>query len=146
MPMAHPFAHPTPRASRRPRLRRPLAVEALERRTLFALTVQLDYSFDENDFFDTAEKRAVLQAAANAAVSRFGDDLEAILPTSGNTWRAIIDDPGSGGTRDIVNLTVPSNTLIVYAGGRDMNALGIGGPGGFSSTGSPSWNDRVATR
>lgn len=125
---------------------KPLAIEALESRTLFALSVQLDYSFDANNFFDTADKRAAIQAAANAAVSAFGDDLEAILPTGGNTWRAVIDDPASGGTQEVVNLTVPANTVVLYVGGRDMSALGIGGPGGFSSTGSPSWNERVATR
>jgi hypothetical protein len=132
------------RRRRRPGL--PPRVESLDGRMLFAISVLLDYSFDDNDFFDTPDKRAILQAAANTAVAAFDDDLEAILPTGGNTWRAIIDDPASGGTQEIANLTVPSDTLVVYAGGREMSALGIGGPGGFSSTGAPSWNDRVATR
>lgn len=121
-------------------------MEALERRALLSLVVQVDYTFDSSNFFDTPEKRSALQAAVDAAVARFGDVLQAIVPTSGNSWKAIIDDPASGGRREVDNLTVPADTLIVYAGGREMSALGIGGPGGFSSSGSPAWNNRVAAR
>ena len=120
--------------------------ELLERRVLFALTVQIDYSFDTNNFFDTQEKRDLLQAAADTVVASFRDRLDAINPGGGNTWKAIIDDPSTAGTREVDNPVIPVNTLLVYAGGREMTSLGMGGPGGFSSAGTPEWNNRVATR
>src|SRR6185312_5957657 len=47
------------------------------------------------------------------------------------------------------NLTVPANTLIVYVGDEDLSGqsdLGVGGPGGVSSSGVPAWNTLVSTR
>jgi hypothetical protein len=140
MPKVSPVVRP-----RRPRPR-PCA-QALEGRSLLSLTVQIDYRFDDANFFDAPEKRAALQSAANVAVSRFDDDLAAIVPTPGNTWTARIDDPGpADGTREIENLTIPADTILVFAGGREMNALGMGGPGGFRTIGSTTWNQRVASR
>src|SRR5687768_1095693 len=123
-------------------------VEPLERRALLALTIQFDYSLDTNNFFDTSEKRAILQAAANSIVERFNDNLSAIVPgvPAGNTWKAILDHPATGGNVELNNLTIPANTLIVYAGGRQMSSLGMGGPGGFSSSGTSAWNELVAAR
>lgn len=123
-----------------------VACEPLENRALFALTVQIDYSLDTNNFFDTPEKRALLQTAADTAVARYTDTLAAIVPSGTNTWKAILDHPANTGTTEMNNLTVPANTLLVFAGGRDMSSLGIGGPGGFSSSGTTAWNDLVASR
>src|SRR5688572_29907036 len=115
------------------RVARP-SFESLERRALFALTVQFDFTYDDANFFDTPEKKAILQAAADAAVARYADTLAAIVPGGGNTWKAVIDHPATGGNVEIPNLTVPQNTLIVFAGARSMSSLGIGGPGGFTSS------------
>lgn len=141
----HPLRGPRPYASRPLQRPRP-GVEPLEVRRLLALVVQIDYSLDTNNFFDTPEKRAIFQAAADQSVSRFGDTLDAIVPSGSNTWKAVLDHPATGGTVEIPNLTIPANTLRVYAGGRDMSSLGVGGPGGFNSSGSPAWNDLVAAR
>jgi hypothetical protein len=123
-------------------------VEPLERRTLLSLTVQLDFSLDANNFFDTATKRSVLQAAVNAAVARYGDHLAAINPTPllGNIWTATVANPATGADTTFTNPTVPEDTLIVFVGGRDMSALGVGGPGGFASSGTPDWNALIASR
>lgn len=122
------------------------SIESLETRALFTLTVQFDYTYDTNNFFDSPDKKAALQAAADAAVSRYSDTLAAIVPGNGNTWKAVIDHPATGGNIEVPNLTIPANTLIVFAGGRQMSSLGIGGPGGFTSSGTTDWNDLVAGR
>jgi hypothetical protein len=123
-------------------------VEVLERRTLLSLTVQLDFSLDANNFFDTSTKRSVLQSALNVAVARYGDHLAAINPSPilGNTWTAIVADPATGANASFANLTIPADTLIVFVGGRDLSALGVGGPGGFTSSGSTEWQATVAAR
>lgn len=123
-------------------------VESLECRTLFALTVQLDFSLDANNFFDTPAKRSVLQAAVNAAVAPYGDRLAAINPTPllGNTWTAIVTNPATGASASFQNPTVAEDTLVVFVGGRDISALGVGGPGGFTSSGSTEWNALVGSR
>jgi hypothetical protein len=140
-----------PSADRRNRVspgrrRQGAAVEALEARSLLSLSVQVDYSLDANHFFDDPQRRTVLQAAFTAAVSRYADTFAAIEPSGSNTWKAVLDNPGSGGTVEVDNLTIPANTLVVYVGGRDMSSLGMGGPGGFSSSGTPAWNTLVAGR
>jgi hypothetical protein len=123
-------------------------VELLEHRTLLSLTVQLDFSLDANNFFDTSSKRSVLQAAVNAAVAPYGDHLAAINPTPllGNTWTATVTNPATGATTNFTNPTVPEDTLIIFVGARDISALGVGGPGGFSSSGNSDWNSLVASR
>jgi Matrixin len=59
------------------------------------------------------------------------------------------DNPGTGGEAQVNNLKVPSNTLIVYVGGRaDLGGseLGHGGPGGWGASGTSSWLNTVRTR
>jgi hypothetical protein len=121
-------------------------MESLEARALMSLSVQVDYSLDSGHFFDDPLRRTVLQAAFDAAVSRYADNLAAIEPSGSNTWKAVLDDPGNGGTVERDNLTIPANTLLVYVGARDMGSLGMGGPGGFSSSGTPAWNTLVGGR
>lgn len=120
--------------------------QLLERRGLLSLTVSVDYTFDLTGFFTDPERRAVLQAAVDAAVDAYGDALDPIVPGGGNSWAAVIDHPGNGGVVEIPNPTVPADTLILYVGARNMSSLAIGGPGGFNSTGSTAWNQLVATR
>jgi hypothetical protein len=123
-------------------------VECLESRTLLSLTVQLDFTLDANNFFDTSAKRSVLQSAVDAAVARFSDHLEAIDPSPilGNIWTATVANPATGANSNFTNLNIPSDTLLVFVGGRNIAELGIGGPGGFASSGSADWNATVASR
>jgi hypothetical protein len=141
------YAPPADRRNRVPRLPRACAsVENLEGRTLFSVSVQVDYSLDSGHFFDDPQRRTVLQAAFDAAVSRYADSFAAIEPSGSNTWQAVLDNPGDGGTVQFDNLTIPANTIVVYVGARDMSSLGMGGPGGFSSSGTPAWNTLVGGR
>jgi hypothetical protein len=128
-------------------------MHALEKRELLALTIQINYDFDANGFFSDQGRRDILQAAANDIVSRFDDDLAAISPSGPNTWAANFMDPATGNTHKMPNLNVPADTLILFAGGRDLpgNTTGFGGPGWWSDLPSapPSttaWWDLVRAR
>ncbi len=113
-----------------------------------SLDVLLDYRFDTNNFFDTQEKRDVLQLAADTAVGRLLDDLRAINPSSRNRWTATFTHPGTGEFAAVQNMRVGADELVVFAGGRNLDgpAIGQGGPGGFSASGSGSFVNTVATR
>jgi len=117
-----------------------------------AFSISFDYRFDSNNFFDAAKKN-VLDSAAAFFESRITDTLDAIQPgPSGsgfnNTFTASFSNPGTGATQDVVDLTVPADTLIVFVGGRSLSGgtLGQGGPGGYSAGGSQAFLDTVTTR
>jgi hypothetical protein len=100
----------------------------------YSLSFVFDYSLDTNGFFSQQERRDTLQAAASFFESRITDNLTAITPVGGNTWSAVIANPSTGNNVSIPNPTIAANTLLVYAGGRDLSgsSIGIGGPGGYS--------------
>jgi hypothetical protein len=118
-----------------------------------AITIQLNYSLDTNNFFSTQPRRDALRAAADV-FQVLTDSLTAITPgPSGfgfdNTFDGKVTHPGTGATGfTISNLTVPANTLIVYAGGRDLPgvSIGLGGPGGWSGGGTQQFLDNASTR
>ena len=127
-------------------------LECLEARTLLT-TVLIDYSLDTNNFFDTQAKRDLLQTAADSLANRLNDHLLAISPGPtgfgfDNTWDAIFDHPATGAEQSFTDLMVPADTIIIYAGGRDLTepTVGQGGPGGFSSSGTSEFNNTVAGR
>lgn len=114
------------------------------------VTVQFDYTYDVQGFFDAVahpERRQILELAA-ASVVRFADDLAAIVPGGDNWWDAGFWRPDTGGWDYAVhNLVVPADTLIVYVGARDLPvALGEGGPGSYWAPSIPSWIETVKAR
>ena|GEM_PF-2820525 len=116
--------------------------ESLEMRSLpSALSIMIDYRFDTNNFFDTQEKKDLFQQVANMYAARITDNLSAISPSGSNTWEAVFTDPATGQSTTVSNLFVSSDTIIVFAGGRDLEGgtLGVGGPGGYNARGSSSW-------
>lgn len=147
-------AEPTQRARSRRRLaeHEPAEVvpcETLETRSLpSALSIVIDYRFDTNNFFDTQEKKDLFQQVANLYAARITDNLSAISPSGTNTWQAAFTDPATGQSATVSNLYVGTDTIIVFAGGRDLegNTLGVGGPGGYSARGSSSWLATVDRR
>ena len=104
------------------------------------VTARIDYTYDTQNFFNTAEKRNIMQIAADAMVSRFEDQLAAISPSGNNSWSAVINHPGTGGVATISNLNIAANEVVIYVGGRNLagNTLGQGGPGGHTIAGSAS--------
>ena len=117
------------------------------------LRVRFDYTYDTGNFFDTQEKKDLLQLAGDILMSAMGDDLAAIVPGGGNTWTAIFDNPATGAEERITDLIVPENEIIVYVGAHDLGDSGTGvqegalaGPGGLSVSGSADFNRMVTTR
>ncbi len=109
-----------------------------------ALTIQFDYSYDSNNFFSDSTRKQILQAAGNFFASRITDNLGAITSSGGNHFNAKFDDPGTGNPRTIADFSVAEDTLVVYAGGRDLDGpLGQGGPGGYSASGNQAFIDSI---
>src|SRR5205823_14898299 len=74
--------------TRRSRRRSP-TVLALEERRLLSISIVIDYSYDTTRFFDTTDKRNLMQMAANVVASALGNDhLTAIVPSAGDDWTA----------------------------------------------------------
>ena len=118
-----------------------------------AITIQLDYSYDNLGFFGTQANptpaRTSLELAARAFTS-FTVSLAAILRGCQNSWKAMFQDPTMSGYREVTNLQVPANTLIIYAMARDLTgaALGQASPGVHSFIGTPTvaFSNAVANR
>ena len=123
--------------------------DAMEDRRLPSVTIQLDYSRDVGGFFAEDSRRDALQRAADTLSALLGDSLSAVVPSGSDHWSASFLDPGDGTVHSVADLVVPADTLRIFAGGRPLGAdaeLGLGGPGGYESSGSDSWNTLVATR
>jgi hypothetical protein len=125
-----------------------LRLESLEARDVPAIAVQIDYSLDTLGFFNDPLRRAILQQAADDIGSRIDTPLSTIVPSGGNTWSARFFDPATGQTRSVSNPTIPANTIVLYAGGRPTlgTEAGVGGFGGYQSSGSPEWLQTVESR
>lgn len=109
------------------------------------LRIVFDYSLDTSRFFGTSAndiRRIRLQQAADALVSRFSDNLTAVAPAPFVTVRPRIIHPSRGPanspTGDLIDLpqnpTIAANTIIVYAGARDLPGAvrGVGGTAAVS--------------
>lgn len=122
-------------------------VETLEDRLLLTIDIQFNYSFDTSGFFNNPDARAVLEQAALDFESRIEDDLLAITPGGVNSWTAQISNPSTGAGTNINNLTIAADTILIYVGARNLpSGLGLGGPGGFSSSGTAEFNQQLESR
>lgn len=124
---------------------------------LKAITIQIDYSHDDNNFFGSSgsTQRTVIEAAASYVGSLILDDLDAIEPDvayfggAGNQWEVSFDDPAnSTGTLFEDFLTVPADTIIVFAGGANLSGatLAQAGFGSAEFIGTPAFGTTVGTR
>jgi hypothetical protein len=117
---------------------------------LLSITIAFDYTYDTNQFFNTPEKRDLIQQAADVVTGGLNnDDLTAISPTGSDTWSASFPNPATGAIQSVANLAVPADTIIIYVGGRPLpgtGEAGLGSTGGYSATGSQAWLDTVAAR
>ncbi len=115
-----------------------------------AFTIQIDYSYDTDNFFNTPEKREAMEAVAGFFEEVLADNLLRIDPSEfpSASWTARFTHPSTGGQESIVDLVVPEDTLIIYVGARALQeqVSGQGGPGAFSASGFQSWFDRVRGR
>jgi hypothetical protein len=125
---------------------RPIA-ERLEDRTVPSITIQIDYSLDFGNFFDSPLKRALLQGAADSVAARLQDQLAAVVPSGGDTWTVSLTHPATGETIEIDNPIIQHDTILVFVGARDLDdALAIGGFGGLEASGTRQWVETVVSR
>jgi hypothetical protein len=89
----------------------------------------------------------VEQAAADVG-RLFGDALEAIAPGGGQSWTARFTDPGTGLSASLDDLFVPADSIVVFAGARDLGGttLGRSAPGTASTIGAAGWSANVQLR
>ncbi len=113
-----------------------------------AIIIELDYSYDTNNFFQDSARQNVLQSAANFFEGQLNDSLTAINSTANNNFTAVFFDPSSGSNTSLSNFSVATDTLRVFAGGRNLggSVVGRGGPGGFNVTGSQAFVDNAGSR
>ncbi|AWM36797.1 FG-GAP-like repeat-containing protein [Gemmata obscuriglobus] len=125
-----------------------LRLETLEQRDVPAITIQIDYTYDTGFFANRPDARAAVERAANELGSALTATLGAITPTLGNTWTATMFNPSGSGELSLPNLSVGANTLKVFVGAKAMsnNEQGVGGPGGYSVSGSSAWISTVQSR
>jgi hypothetical protein len=112
-----------------------------------AISLQFDYSLDSSGFF-TAPRRAVLEAAGSYFSTLLTDTLSAITSGGVNQFTGRIVDPGTLAEISLPGLSVPADTLIVYAGGNATlgSTLGFGGFGGFQVSGTQAFLDNARSR
>ena len=87
--------------------------------------IEFRYDLDDsNGFFNDINRRRLLEDVGRSVSRHLNDQLSAIVPSGSNTWTPNVIDPETGSFRTIGNLlqTVPENTIIIYAGGRNFPA------------------------
>ncbi len=118
---------------------------------LSALTIQIDYTYDTNNFFDTQEKRDAMEAVAKFFGDRIQDNLLRIDPAEfpGQSWTARVTNPTTAEELLLPDLVVPEDTIIVFVGARELggSTAGRAGNGGFPFLqGSAAWLNRLVSR
>ena len=96
-----------------------------------AITINFDYSFDNNGFFNDAGRRSVLDNAGAFFEASLNDSLNAITSSGQNEFIARFTRPDTGTLGSVTSFSVAADTLTVFAGGRNLGgSLGLG----FSGT------------
>lgn len=114
-----------------------------------AITFNIDYSLDSNNFFSDQVRRDVFEAAADFYESRISDNLLAITSSGPNQFNAIFFRPDTGVSQTINGFDVAADTLTVFVGGRSLggSTLGVGGFGGYGfSASSAAFVDNALSR
>ena len=125
----------------------PCAVEHLADRLLLTIDIVFDYTYDSTGFFNSQQRRDVLDAVASVYESRITDDLTAITPGGVNTWTAIFNNPSTGTEVNVENMSVAADEIIVFVGARNLTTgLAGGGHGGFRSFATPEFNQNLESR
>ena len=133
----------------RPQQATRLTIDQLEDRQMLSVSIDIDYSFDTQGFFDDPERRAAIEDVAAELSSRLNDSFDAITPSGGNTWTPTFFHPGTGVlTNGNSNISIAADSYVIYAGGRDLDPgnLGQGGRGGWNASGSQSWFSTIRGR
>ena len=118
--------------------------------SLSALTIQIDYTYDTNNFFNTQEKRDAIEAAAQFFGDRIQDNLLRIDPAEfpGQSWTATFTHPTTGEALRRPDLVIPEDTIIIFVGARELfnRTAGQAGSGFSIENATLSWLQRVTAR
>lgn len=125
-----------------------LSLELLEDRLAPSVTVRIDYSLDANNFFDTPEKRNILQSALDEVVTGFTDDLSALSADGINTYTVSFTNPSTGQPHRLTDPFIPAGELIVYVGAAPLggNTVGLATGVGLSASGMSPFLDLIFSR
>ena len=125
----------------------------LEDRLAPALTIRLDYSFDDPargglGFFSDPARRALVEKAALDLSAPITSTPAAITPGGSNTWTATFFNPSTGQQTSVSNLSVAAGELVIYVGAMAMGSdeAGLGGTGGFQGSGTSSFLANLRSR
>ena len=135
----------------RSRRRHEIAVPVLEERLLLSINIVIDYSYDTNHFFDTPEKRDLVQQAANVVASGLsGDHLTAIAPSAGKTnGRPASPIRRPGGRRDPQPERAGGHDHHLRRRPRRWRARarrGAAAPADITPSGDQGWLDNLRSR
>ena len=110
------------------------------------IDIVIDYRFDTGFFAENPERQYVMELAASTLEAHIKDSLSEIAPENPNTWSINFDNPTTGQSTSLDNVTVPVDSVIIFVGASDIEGLGYGGPGGWAASGTQQWLDTVSTR
>ncbi len=124
------------------------AVQPLEARRLLTVAFQIDYSLDTSGFFSVQSHRDALSYAASQIGSQLNDHLLAVPASGGNSYSLVFDSPATGQSITRIGPNIAADTILLYVAARDVSGaeLGIGGPTGYSASGSQSFFDLLQGR
>ncbi|BCX46366.1 FG-GAP repeat protein [Haloferula helveola] len=115
-----------------------------------AITIEFDYTYDTNDWFEVGERKAILEQVASLYETILTDTLLRIDPADfpGSTWTVSVRNPQTGNTVSLPNFVVPDDTIVVFAGARELGGTvrGQAGNAGWSGSGFSSWFSRIRAR
>lgn len=116
--------------------------------TASAININLDFSFDTNNFFGAPNSVTILQDAAAFFEQAISDDLLAINSGGSNSYDASFFHPGTGAIETINDFSVAADTITIFVGGMIIpgDTIGLGGSGGFSCSGIVPFCTNAATR
>ena len=120
------------------------ALGAVVMQAAAGLTIEIDYTFDSNDFFDDPVVRTALEAAAAFYEDRIQDTLlgfDSDADVGGeNNFRASFTNPSTGSGMVLENFDLAADTILVVVGARDLggNILGRGWPRWLQRAGRPN--------
>jgi Matrixin len=115
-----------------------------------ALTIQIDYTYDTNNFFNTQVKKDAIEAVAKFYGDLIQDNLLRIDPADFDqaSWTAKPINPTTGSQISIPDLVVPADTMIVYVGSRVLVAPRLAETvlPGYGAGGTAPWFAHLAGR
>lgn len=121
---------------------------ALGQSAAAGIDVVFDYRYDSSGFFagPNSFRQNILDSAAAVFETRFQDNLGAISPSGSNSFDIRFFQPNNGNDISISNFDVPADRIVVFVGAYNPGSLAVGGPGGYSASGSEGFLDNAASR